>query len=179
MKIRTLKCSISFFRPNQLWGMVKAHFQRPQLQHPITTPQQLAKLVNEAVSAPWHISITHLNLRLILSFFLPFLEPDIITNVWFIVSLLCILLSALHSHSLSMFSSSVMSIKPDIPECFSLHGWYNADGANQSFQAHSTSGPSEMTGGFNCAELHSIYDSNNHAHQIQQHIIPCLSDSCM
>ena len=59
-----------------------------------------------------------------------------------------------------MFSSSVMSIKPDIPECFSLHGWYNADGANQSFQAHSTSGPSEMTGGFNCAELHSIYDIN-------------------
>jgi len=57
-----------------------------------------------------------------------------------------------------MFSSSVMSVEPDIPECFALRGWYDADGANQPFQAHSSSGTSGMTGGFNRAELRSIHD---------------------
>lgn len=68
------------------------------------------------------------------------------------------LAGALQGRSLSMFSSSVMSIEPDIPECFALRGWYDADGANQSFQAHSASGASGMTGGFNRAELRSIHD---------------------
>ncbi|KAF8892441.1 hypothetical protein BD779DRAFT_1642450 [Infundibulicybe gibba] len=50
--------------------------------------------------------------------------------------------------SLSMFSSSTMHINPDINECFALRGWYDATGANESFQAH-TSGAAG--GGMNMA----------------------------
>ncbi|TFK76351.1 replication factor-A protein 1 [Pluteus cervinus] len=42
--------------------------------------------------------------------------------------------------NLSMNSSSTMQINPEIDECFTLRGWYDSTGNEQSFQAHSSSG---------------------------------------
>ena len=58
--------------------------------------------------------------------------------------------------SLSMFSSSTMSIEPDINECFELRGWYDAQGASASFQAHSASLASGPSGTFNRTEIRSL-----------------------
>lgn len=38
--------------------------------------------------------------------------------------------------SLSMFSSATMTVNPDIPEAYSLRGWYDAEGRNKQFQAY-------------------------------------------
>jgi len=38
--------------------------------------------------------------------------------------------------SLSMYSSSTMSVNPDIDECFALRGWYDSSGAGATFQSH-------------------------------------------
>ncbi|KAF8077769.1 hypothetical protein FPV67DRAFT_1775138 [Lyophyllum atratum] len=57
--------------------------------------------------------------------------------------------------SLSMFSSSTMTINPDIKECFALRGWYDSIGAGQAFQAHSNTGGGMMSG-FKRAEMRSI-----------------------
>lgn len=38
--------------------------------------------------------------------------------------------------SLSMYSSSTMSINPDIDDAFELRGWFDAVGKGQSFQSH-------------------------------------------
>jgi replication factor A1 len=38
--------------------------------------------------------------------------------------------------SLSMYSSSTMSINPDIEETFMLRGWFDAIGTDKSFQSH-------------------------------------------
>lgn len=54
-----------------------------------------------------------------------------------------------------MFSSSSMSINPDIDECFSLRGWYDSVGAGQAFQAPANTGVGMMSG-FKRAELRSI-----------------------
>lgn len=54
-----------------------------------------------------------------------------------------------------MFSSSTMSINPDIDECFSLRGWYDSTGSGQSFQAHSNTGGG-ATSGFRRNEMRSI-----------------------
>lgn len=45
--------------------------------------------------------------------------------------------------SLSMFSSSAMSVNPDIHEAHVLRGWFDSDGRNASFQSYSNAG---MTG---------------------------------
>ncbi|PPQ93249.1 hypothetical protein CVT25_015247 [Psilocybe cyanescens] len=58
--------------------------------------------------------------------------------------------------SLSMFSSSTMQINPDIEECFSLRGWYDNLGTDQTFKAHSNVGGSTSTFGFNRAEIRSL-----------------------
>lgn len=60
--------------------------------------------------------------------------------------------------SLSMVSSSTMSINPDLDEAFVIRGWYDATGAEQSFQSHTHSAPS--AGGsfssFNRAEIRNL-----------------------
>lgn len=61
--------------------------------------------------------------------------------------------------SLSMFSSSTMSINPDIEECFALRGWFDSIGAEQNFQSHSHSSSSAMSsfgGAFNRAEVRNL-----------------------
>ncbi|KAG6833645.1 hypothetical protein H0H87_002841 [Tephrocybe sp. NHM501043] len=58
--------------------------------------------------------------------------------------------------SLSMFSSSTMSINPDIEECFALRGWYDSAGAGQSFQAHSNTGGIGAAIGFKRDEMRSL-----------------------
>ncbi|KAG6917933.1 hypothetical protein DXG01_000370 [Tephrocybe rancida] len=61
--------------------------------------------------------------------------------------------------SLSMFSSSTMTINPDIEECFALRGWYDSAGAGQSFQAHSNvAGGGGAGGGFKREEMRSLHD---------------------
>ncbi|KAJ7112422.1 hypothetical protein C8R43DRAFT_1099590 [Mycena crocata] len=63
--------------------------------------------------------------------------------------------------SLSFFSSSSMSINPDIPEAHGLRGWYDASGNSVSYQAHqSTGGGGAGTGGsgFNRNEIRSLLD---------------------
>ncbi|KAI0928948.1 hypothetical protein AcW1_010317 [Taiwanofungus camphoratus] len=57
--------------------------------------------------------------------------------------------------SLSMFSSSTMHVNPDIPEAHALRGWYDAAGAEQSYQSHSNAAGSgsSNTGVFNRAEI--------------------------
>ncbi|KAH9950187.1 replication factor-a protein [Amylocystis lapponica] len=42
--------------------------------------------------------------------------------------------------SLSMFSSSTMTVNPDIPESHALRGWYDAAGAEQNYQSHTNAG---------------------------------------
>ncbi|KAJ9093583.1 hypothetical protein QFC19_008312 [Naganishia cerealis] len=42
--------------------------------------------------------------------------------------------------SLSMFSSSTMTVNPDIPDAHSLRGWYDAEGNNVSYHTHSNAG---------------------------------------
>jgi replication factor A1 len=61
--------------------------------------------------------------------------------------------------SLSMFSSSTMSINPDIEESFALRGWYDAIGSEQAFQSHSSAISSMgLSGGFNRAEARNLND---------------------
>ncbi len=43
-----------------------------------------------------------------------------------------------------MMNSSSMHVNPDIPEAHALRGWYDAAGAEQTFQAHTSTMP---TGG--------------------------------
>ncbi|KZT69815.1 replication factor-a protein [Daedalea quercina L-15889] len=42
--------------------------------------------------------------------------------------------------SLSMFSTSIMQVNPDIPEAHALRGWYDAAGSEQTYQAYSNVG---------------------------------------
>ncbi|KAJ7461513.1 hypothetical protein FB451DRAFT_1562794 [Mycena latifolia] len=62
--------------------------------------------------------------------------------------------------SLSFFSSSTMSINPDIPEAHTLRGWYDESGKNASYQAHHSSGGGGASerGGFVRSEVRSILD---------------------
>ncbi|KAJ7709439.1 hypothetical protein B0H17DRAFT_998734 [Mycena rosella] len=61
--------------------------------------------------------------------------------------------------SLSFFSSSTMSINPDIPEAHVLRGWYDEAGKNTTYQAHSSSGGGGMErGGFVRSEIRSLTD---------------------
>lgn len=57
-----------------------------------------------------------------------------------------------------MYSSSTLSINPDIVECHGLRGWYDAVGANESFKAHTSSGTGSGSGGFRREELRTLAD---------------------
>jgi len=62
--------------------------------------------------------------------------------------------------SLSMYSSSTMSINPDIPDAHALRGWYDAMGSGQNFTSMSSGnnvGSSTM-GGFNRDEMRTLFD---------------------
>jgi replication factor A1 len=48
--------------------------------------------------------------------------------------------SDFNGRSLSLFSSSVMQIDPDIEEAHTLNGWYKNVGRNESFTSHATMG---------------------------------------
>jgi len=61
--------------------------------------------------------------------------------------------------SLSMYSSSTMSINPEIDECFALRGWYDAIGAESSFQSHtSTFGGAGSSGVFERSQLRNLHE---------------------
>lgn len=59
--------------------------------------------------------------------------------------------------SLSMVSSSTMQVNPDIPECFDLRGWYDSQGAQTNFHAHSTLNTTTSMG-FRHDEVKSLDD---------------------
>jgi replication factor A1 len=54
--------------------------------------------------------------------------------------------SDFNGRSLSLFSSSMMQIDPDIEEAHTLNGWYKNIGRNESFSTHSNIGHSEGGG---------------------------------
>ena len=58
--------------------------------------------------------------------------------------------------SLSMYSSSTMQVNPEIDESFSLRGWYDSNGAEQTFKAHSSSGGGGSMAVFNRADIRSL-----------------------
>jgi replication factor A1 len=59
--------------------------------------------------------------------------------------------------SLSMISSSTMAINPDHEEAFSLKGWYDAVGTQQSFHSHTNAVSSGgLQGPFNRAEIRTL-----------------------
>ncbi|KAI0780628.1 replication factor-a protein [Trametes elegans] len=58
--------------------------------------------------------------------------------------------------SLSAMSSSSMYINPDIPEAHHLRGWYDASGAEQSYQSHTSAMPSGGGANFDRAEIRSL-----------------------
>ncbi|THH19467.1 hypothetical protein EW146_g1696 [Bondarzewia mesenterica] len=60
--------------------------------------------------------------------------------------------------SLSMFSSSTMSVSPDIPEAHLLRGWYDDVGAATSFTSQSSAGPSAAGATINRNEMRTISD---------------------
>ncbi|KAF6764012.1 hypothetical protein DFP72DRAFT_873992 [Ephemerocybe angulata] len=59
--------------------------------------------------------------------------------------------------SLSMVSTSSMQINPDIQECYDLRGWYDSQGAQTSFHAHSNMNAATSFG-FRHEELRSLDD---------------------
>jgi replication factor A1 len=56
-----------------------------------------------------------------------------------------------------MVSTSTMQVNPDIPECFDLRGWYDSQGAQTNFHAHSNLNPTTSMG-FRHDELKSLDD---------------------
>lgn len=62
--------------------------------------------------------------------------------------------------SLSMFSTSTMSVNPDITEAHGLRGWYDSIGHEQTFNTYSSSGGGAAGGGpaFNRAEMRTLND---------------------
>lgn len=60
--------------------------------------------------------------------------------------------------SLSMVSSSIMAISPDIEEAHLLRGWYDGIGAGESFQSHSSAISGASFGGFNRNEMRHLSD---------------------
>ncbi|KXN82854.1 Replication factor A protein 1 [Leucoagaricus sp. SymC.cos] len=59
--------------------------------------------------------------------------------------------------SLSMVSSSQMQINPQIPECYTLRGWYDDQGASTQFQAKTVvGGGGGASFGYNRAEARSL-----------------------
>ncbi|EIW60181.1 replication factor-a protein [Trametes versicolor FP-101664 SS1] len=60
--------------------------------------------------------------------------------------------------SLSMMSSSSLIINPDIPEAHHLRGWYDAAGAEQTYQSHTNTMSSGGGVSFDRAEIRSLND---------------------
>ncbi|KAK0211172.1 hypothetical protein DFS33DRAFT_355950 [Desarmillaria ectypa] len=61
--------------------------------------------------------------------------------------------------SLSMVSSSMMSVNPDIEEAFALRGWYDNEGQTSTFQAHSRGAAAGASaGGFNRSQMRSLLE---------------------
>ncbi|KAF8517579.1 hypothetical protein BU17DRAFT_76387 [Hysterangium stoloniferum] len=62
--------------------------------------------------------------------------------------------------SLSMFSSSTMSVNPDITEAHALRGWFDSSGSETSFQSHSNalSGGIGTGGTINRSELRTTQE---------------------
>ncbi|KAK0229030.1 hypothetical protein IW262DRAFT_1354294 [Armillaria fumosa] len=59
--------------------------------------------------------------------------------------------------SLSMVSSSMMSVNPDMDEAFTLRGWYDSEGQSSTFQAHSRGGAAGASG-FNRSQMRSLLE---------------------
>ncbi|CAK5277292.1 unnamed protein product [Mycena citricolor] len=53
-----------------------------------------------------------------------------------------------NGRSLSFFSSSSMQVNPDTPEAHALRGWYDNEGASQTFAAQPSTGEFTSFGGF-------------------------------
>jgi replication factor A1 len=66
--------------------------------------------------------------------------------------------------SLSMVSSSIMAINPDIPDAHVLRGWYDSVGINESFTAYSNIGSGSGAATFNRAEVRTIEDIKANLH---------------
>jgi replication factor A1 len=60
--------------------------------------------------------------------------------------------------SLSMISSSIMTINPDITDAHVLRGWYDSVGATSSFTAYSGGSGSGGSATFNRADIRTIED---------------------
>ena len=60
--------------------------------------------------------------------------------------------------SLSMISTSIMLINPDIPDAHVLRGWYDSVGINQSFTAYSNGASGSGGATFSRADIRTIED---------------------
>jgi len=60
--------------------------------------------------------------------------------------------------SLSMISTSIMAINPDIPDAHVLRGWYDSVGVNQSFTAYSMAGSGSGSATFTRADIRTFED---------------------
>ncbi|TFY76589.1 hypothetical protein EWM64_g7426 [Hericium alpestre] len=61
--------------------------------------------------------------------------------------------------SLSVLGSSMMTINPDLPEAYSLRGWYDDAGVKTSFHSHTSGGASGGAGGtINRSEMRTLND---------------------
>lgn len=60
--------------------------------------------------------------------------------------------------SLSMISTSIMTINPDIPDAYVLRGWYDSGGADASFTPYSIMGFGSGGATFNRAGVRTIED---------------------
>ncbi|KAG1754337.1 hypothetical protein EDB19DRAFT_1892356 [Suillus lakei] len=60
--------------------------------------------------------------------------------------------------TLSMVSSSIMSISPDIEEAHLLRGWYDGIGTEKTFQSHTSGSSGASFGGFNRNEMRHLSD---------------------
>lgn len=49
-----------------------------------------------------------------------------------------------------------MQVNPEIEESFALRGWYDSNGAEQTFKAHSSSGGGGSMAAFNRADIRSL-----------------------
>ena len=65
---------------------------------------------------------------------------------------------ALIGRSLSMMSSSIMEVNPDIPEAHGLRGWYDAGGDTKEFKSQTTGPSSGGTAVFNRDEIRFLND---------------------
>ncbi|KAG0697017.1 hypothetical protein DFH29DRAFT_812337 [Suillus ampliporus] len=60
--------------------------------------------------------------------------------------------------NLSMVSSSIMTISPDIEEAHLLRGWYDGIGTEKTFQSHTSALSGASFGGFNRNEMRHLSD---------------------